>query len=322
MNTDLLKKLCETHAVTGDTEEMITVLEKILKDFGIPLNRNGFGVLLCGNTKNPRFLLSAHCDEVGFQVVSKTERNTFLVRSIGHVSADLLANSIVYVVAGKGRIPGIFYPRKNLGETKVDALTDIELSVLDPSVVDIGDFGSYGRVFFENTDRIFAAGLDNKIGVFLLLEILKEHPELLHDALCAFVTEEETTYDCITGLGYQFNPEYALVFDMMPVHQTSHGKVEKIPCIGEGPGILWSMGKYTIHEDIRSKIETLSEKFTKVFIETDFPPEPQMMQKNGKTKGMNILIPMLGWHNAAYMMVKEDYKKTKSLTTSILNVLK
>jgi putative aminopeptidase FrvX len=314
-----LQKLCSTHSVSGDTLVITRYLQKKLSEMNIESITNGFGVVLFGNLKNPAVLISAHCDEVGFQVVHQNEDGTFMVNKSGHIYPVMLNNSQVYVHAKQGDILGTFYPKKELGDNKPEHFSEIFLSTMDNTKIHIGDFGSYARTFHVNSKTIMGTGLDNKIGVQMILEIIEEKPSLLKHAIFAFVTEEETTYDCIAGIAAQYAPEYALVLDMLPVHQESGKKVENLPVLGKGPGILYSMQNYHLHPALREMIGTLKTSFQKVFLDISFPPEPQIVQKNGTTKGMNIFIPMYGWHNSIYTMKLSDYDQMKTLVYEIIS---
>jgi putative aminopeptidase FrvX len=234
----------------------------------------------------------------------------------------MLNNSTVYVQTAKGKVAGMIYPKKELGDNKPDHFSEIFLDVIDHQKINIGDFGSYQREFYENGNKIIATGLDNKISVELILELILEYPQLLKTTMFALVTEEETTYDCIAGIADMYKPQYGIVLDMLPVNQISNHKVEILPEIGKGPSILMSMHKYFLHPIIREKLFKLTTPYQKVVVDINFPPEPQLLQRNGVTKGINVLLPMLGWHNRTYSMNKNDYAQMKKLVVELIKIFK
>lgn len=323
MKIDLksLEELCSTHSVSGDTLEIILYLQNRLQNLKIDSEISSFGVLLFGNRKNPKMMISAHADEVGFQVIKKNEDGTFLVNKSGHIDAIMLNNTAVYVKTQKGIIEGSFYPKKELGNNKPAHFTEIVLDTTDNNKVEIGDFGSYKRVFSSSKDKVIATALDNKIGVEAVLELVQEYPEMLKDTLFAFVTEEEITYDCIAGISQMYKPEYVLVLDMVPVNQVEQNKVQQIPAVGSGPAILYAMHSYKLNPLVKKQLETFSFPHQKAFLDIDFPPEPQIVQRNGVSKGINIFIPLLGWHSSVSTLYIEDFIKTKKLTAALYNHL-
>ncbi len=321
INIQSLKSLCFTHSVAGDTEEIIDYLQKRLSELKIKSQITSYGVLVFGNLQNPKIMISAHADEIGFQVIKKNSDGTFMVNNSGHVTPVMLNNNHVYVKSDKGLVEGFFYSKKELGDNKPDHFTEIFLDTLDNDSINIGDFGSYSRVFNSKKDKVIATGLDNKTSVEMILELVEENQSLLKDILFAFVTEEETTYDCIAGLSSLYKPEYALVLDMLPVNQQSPTKAEAIPEMDKGPAILFSMHSYHLHPKLKKLVKKLKSKFQYAFLDIDFPPEPQIVQRNGITKGMNIFLPMLGWHNSCYTMKIKDYVKMKKLVLEISQLL-
>lgn len=322
MNIKSLQELCNVHSVSGDTKLLIEYLQKRLKQLKIPFKVNGFGVLLFGNLKNPKILISAHADEVGFQIIKQNEDGTFLVTKSGHFGPALANNSSVYVMTSIGRVPGVFYAKRELGNNNPQNFNEVFLDTIDKEAVEVGDYGTYNRVFHHKGDKIIATALDNKATVQMVLELIEENPNLAKNCLFAFVTEEELGYDCIAGVGFQYQPEYALVLDMAPVQQTSGDKCEILPKVGHGPAVLLAAGSYHLHEDLRKKLKKLKTKFQYATIDLPFLPEPAILQRNGTTKGANIIIPMLGWHNVAYTMSVKDFMSMKELVVEYISLLK
>ncbi len=322
MNIPSLQELCATHSVTGDTQNVIRLLAAKLKKRGISSEISSYGVLLFGNRKNPKVLVSAHADEIGFMVSKKNDDGTFLVNKSGIVGPTQLNNSHVYVETHKGKIYGFFYPKLELGSNNPESFQETFLDTIDNNAVQVGDFGSYMRVFEKNKEKVIATGLDNKAGVELVLELVEENPELLKSTLFSFVTEEEASYDCIAGVAHRFSPEYAMVVDMFPVNHISKGKVEQMAVLGKGPAVLLGMGgAYHLHETIRKKLDSVKVSYQTAIVDIPFPPEPQILQRNGITKGMNIFIPMLGWHDGAYTMNINDFEQSKKFTLAMHRTL-
>lgn len=321
LNTRRLKELCNIHAVSGDTLTFIYEMQKLLKQKGIKSQVSPFGVLVFGNLKSPKVLISAHIDEVGFQIIDRNPDGTFKVMNSGHVDPTMLNNTDVYVNTSKGKIEGLFYPNKSLGDNRPDNFTQLFLDTIENNLIEIGDFGSYKRIYFENKEKIIATGLDNKISVEMILELIEETPDLLSSALFAFVTEEETTFDCIAGIAANYKPEYAFVLDMFPINHQEPEKAELMPEIGKGPGILYSMHGYKLNPIARKVIKNSNLKHQKIFVNIDFASEAQIPQRNGVTKGINIFVPMNGWHNKAYSMQISDFIQTKDFVKNLFRYI-
>lgn len=318
----LLKEFCSIHSVAGDTLEATNYFYTFLKRKKIPVKLTDYGVLTFGNIDKPKVLVSAHLDEVGFQIIGRNQDGTFNVNKSGHVSPDLLNNSPVYVQTQDSSVEGIFLPKLELGNNHPENFNQIFLDVLEPKNISIGDFGSYKRYYTASDSKVIATGLDNKISLLMIMELINQFPSLLEDVMFSFVTEEETTYNCIRGLTTLYKPEYALILDMCPVYQPSQNNLEVIPQIGGGGAILYAFNKYKLHPRLRKGImNQVKTPFQKCFLSVDFPPEVEIVEANGVTKAMNVFIPMRGWHNSSYSMNIEDYFSTKKLSSEIINIL-
>lgn len=232
----------------------------------------------------------------------------------------MLNNSTVYVHTASGNIPGCIYPKLALGNNKPSNFTEIFLDTLDNEKIEIGNFGSYARVFHANDEKVLATGLDNKISVLMILELIQERPGLLNSTMFSFVTEEESTYDCIAGIAHRYQPQYAIILDMLMVNQRDSTKNERIPDVTKGPAVLYSMHSYHLHPKVRRLLTTLP-PVQQAHLDIDFPPEPQIVQRNGITKGVNVFIPLYGWHNCAYSMHIRDYDRTKKFTKKLASLL-
>lgn len=322
INTDSLKELCYTHSVVGDTLGVIEYAQKRLKKMKVTSETTPYGVLVFGNLKNPQKMITAHIDEIGFQVIKKNADGTFMISQSGHAYPPMLVNSHVYVQTKKGKVLGFIYPQKEMGDYAAETFHDIFLEVMEPDAVEIGDFGSYERIFMENDEKIIATALDNKISIQMIFEMIEENPELLKENMFAFVTEEETTYDCIAGLSKLYPVEYAFVLDMIPVNQNAQAKLEVYPEMGKGPAVLYAMHKYHVNPILKAQLDKLNLNYQKTFVSIDFPPEPQLTQQNGVTKGLNIMVPMNGWHSTGYTMLKKDYDEMKELVKTLIKKIK
>lgn len=320
-DSKLLKQLCNIHSVSGDTTEAVNSIKLLLRDrYKITSEITSYGGLVFGNTKNPRILISAHIDEVGFQVVKQNQDKTFLVNKSGYLDHNLLNNSNVYIQTAHGKIPGTFYANLPLGENNPQSLSEIYLETLSPDLVNIGDFGSYMRTFHDTDNKIMATGLDNKISLLLILDLITKHSKILEKTLFSLVTEEETTNDCLRGISQLFKPEFAFVLDMCPTQQKS-SELETLPKNGEGAAIIMAFNKYKLHADYRKKLlPQMKSNYQQVYVDIDIVPEAEVVQGNGVTKAINIMIPMSGWHNSSYTMEIDDYFHTLDFVDKLWNL--
>ena len=250
MNKELLELLLSITSVSGNefkiqdalSEHMAEYVDKIEKD------SIGDGVYTLEGTGKSRILMTAHCDEIGLLVSSVTSDGYLKVTSAGGFNARLYPGHGVKIATAGGTVYGsVGYTSENLKKTDFadyNLLVDIGASTKEEalSLVELGDpvvFDSTPRYLFN--DRVKARGLDDKSGVFTLMETLKRLKKKEHKAtvsMAATVGEEM----CLHGAGWaakRTDPTEAIIVDVTytsdydGMRDAKWGEIE----LGKGPAL-------------------------------------------------------------------------------------
>lgn len=328
MEYKLLEKLCLSHGVTGDTEEIEAFLKNHLNQLGIQYNQLGYGVIVIGNLKNPQKMISAHIDEVGFQITKIDDDGKIRILPIGWIFANRLDHCVVYINTKNKKIRGLVLHQETLKTENLEHFGSMFIDVGANSKTDVekmgirvGQTGAYQREYWENNGTLIATGMDNRVSVFAMLTIIEENPNLLKDNLFAFVVDEEMMDHSANGLCHQYQPVLAVILDYCPVHQKA-GDGDVLGEVTKGPIITYRGGSHIIHKKAREffdkKIKT---PFQKIFLASTTVPslEPANFQNNGETIAVNICIPAYGYHGAAYSVRKIDLENYIKLIKEILS---
>lgn len=328
MNYQILNKLTQTHAVSGDTSTIISVLKSFLNEMGIETKQNGYGTLLAGNTADPEKLIAMHIDEVGFQVTKIEDNGKIRILPVGWVFPNRVDHTNVYIYANGKQVPGIILHEEEL---KCENIADFHSLFVDLGLnskeevsklgIKPGVTGSFAKFMNETEEAIIGASIDNKISVFAIFEILKNNPEYLKNNLFAFVTDEEMQDHSANGLCHSFSPEMAVVLDYCPMHQKA-GNGDVLGDTGKGAFVMYRGGSYILHEKLRNYFdEKIKTKFQSVFLSSNTVPvlEPSNFEENGTTKAVNVCIPARGYHGEAYIVRKQDIKDFVDLIKNILD---
>lgn len=145
---------------------------------------NTFGVV---NPKgSPRIMFTGHCDEIGFMIRYIDEKGFLYFGPIGGFDETIIPGRRVTIHTSNGPIPGVIGKtpihliksgdRKKGAEIK-DLWIDIgaEDKKESESLVSIGDPATYMYDFMEmRKDIAVARGFDNRIGSFIVAEVLRE----------------------------------------------------------------------------------------------------------------------------------------------------
>ncbi len=127
-------------------------------------------------------LVAAHMDEIGF-IVTHLEENGFLrFHTLGGFDPKTLTAQRV-IVHGKKALPGVMgtkpvhvmtqEERKKMPKT-TDYFVDLGMSKAEAAkYINIGDPVTWEREFAEIGSCVNCKSLDNRVSVFILLEVLK-----------------------------------------------------------------------------------------------------------------------------------------------------
>jgi len=195
---DLLEKLCAVHAVSGREDKMTAFVRDYIRSLVDEVSVDNLGnvVGILRGAKHPeyRLMLQVHMDELGLIVRNITENGFLQIERIGGISEKSLLGQRVDVLTDDGQlIPGyvgtkshhITTPEEKYKVPKVhDMFIEVGLSTredVEQAGIQVGDPVTYHPNYHRFGDgMICSKALDNRVGVFVLLEILeslaKERP--------------------------------------------------------------------------------------------------------------------------------------------------
>jgi endoglucanase len=219
-----LGKLCQAVAVSGEEREVRKIVQEEVKDYADELKVDALGNVLVTRKgrsgKRLRVMLDAHMDEVGFMLVAEDGEGLYEFRVIGGVDARSLAGK--QVVVGKDRTPGVI-GAKPIHLAKRDELRHA-ISV-DSLRIDLGpgarskpgDRGTFAPNFRRVGPSLMSKSLDDRIGVALLIELVKSAPSNI-DLLAAFTVQEELGLRGARVAAHALRPDIAIVLDATPAN--------------------------------------------------------------------------------------------------------
>lgn len=222
-----LKQLTELNAPSGHEQAMRRVLLEELKDYaGVETSIDRMGNVVAvkhgtGDEPRKRVLLSAHMDEVGLIVTSATEEGFLRVASIGGVDPRVIISKRVTV--GDEKIPGIIgamaiHLQSAADRSRVLGYSDIyvDIGAADKKEAEAkapkGTYISFDTDYVEFGDGcVSAKALDDRVGVYNLLRLLKE--DFPCDVIAVFASEEEVGCRGAKGAAFAQEPDIGLVLE-------------------------------------------------------------------------------------------------------------
>ena len=226
----LLEKLCNATAVSGDEHEVRQIVEDAVKLMADEVKVDALGNVLAKKfgrgSSRVRVMLAAHMDEIGFMIVKKHDDNLFEFERVGGIDERQLPGKAVLV--GRDHLPGVIGAKPIHMTTAKERKNSIEVSSLridlGPEIGDKvkpGDRASFATRFQIMGPSIRAKALDNRFGVAILIELLKHAPDNI-DLLAAFTVQEEVGLRGARVAAYAFDPDMAIAVDSTPAYDLPH----------------------------------------------------------------------------------------------------
>ncbi len=206
-------------------------------------------------TGSPRVMLAGHCDQVGLMVQHITDDGYLNFATVGGVDAIILAGQRVWVhnreagaVRGViGRKPvHLMSPEEREGaKVKLESLF-IDIGAKDKKaakkLVQVGDAVTYQLGMEElDGDLVMGAGFDDKVGVFVVMEVLRllKKRKISCAVYGVSTVQEELGLRGAQTSAYSIDPLVGIAIDV--THATDYAGVDAARCgeikMGEGPTI-------------------------------------------------------------------------------------
>ncbi len=185
---DFLYELLKTPSPTGNEVAVQRVVKKRMGGIADKIESDVNGNLICVLNPNAKkkVMLAGHCDQIGFMVTHISPEGFIYVASVGGVDAGVVPGSLVTIYGKKGDIQGVF-GRKPIHKQKAEERKSLKIDINDSWIdvgaknqkdaekfVAIGDYATYKLDVTElKNDLISSPALDDKVGVFVVMEALR-----------------------------------------------------------------------------------------------------------------------------------------------------
>lgn len=255
---ELLEQLCNATAVSGDEFEVRKIVREEIEAIADEIKVDALGNMLAvkkGRGANRvRVMLAAHMDEIGLMIVKKDDDDLFQFEGVGGIDERQLPGKAVLV--GRDHLPGVIGAKPIHMTTRKERQNKIKVSEmridLGPDIGDKvkpGDRATFATRFAVSGPSVCAKALDDRFGVAILIQLLKQAPENI-DLLAAFTVQEEVGLRGARVAAYALDPDMAVAVDSTPAYDLPHWdeedqNVHYNTCLDMGPAI-YVMDRATI----------------------------------------------------------------------------
>ena len=228
INVELLRSLTQASGIASREHAVRDLvraeMESLVDDLSVDTMGNLIGTRT--GTDGPRVAVAAHMDEIGFVVRHIDEAGFLRLQRVGGFDPRVLVAQRVAIQTRAGdSLPGVFQlaakPVHLLqpGESKETRLEDLFVDLGLPAEevnrqVTIGDMVTLDRDLVELGETIVSKALDDRLGVFVMLEALKKSPRGAATIVAIASTQEEVGLRGATTAAHQVEADIAIALDV------------------------------------------------------------------------------------------------------------
>ncbi len=303
-NSELMKKLSDCFSPSGRENNIRELIINEIKEYADEINVDALGNLIVrkkGNGK--KILFSAHMDQIGLIITHVDEKGFLRFSNVGGISAEEIKDK------EKITVNKLFL---DVASTSKDFVKNN---------FKIGDMCVFKSEYYETNDCVICRAADDRIGCYILIEALKNHPSTDNDVYYVFSVQEEVGCRGAKTAAYQINPDLAIAVDVTDTGDTDNGTKMDVK-LGEGAAIK-IMDKYIItHPEVKDLLTDLA-------VENDIKYQYEVLEQGGTDAGPihlsregvpsgAISIPTRSIHTSGEIFNKSDVLECIKLVQAVI----
>jgi tetrahedral aminopeptidase len=318
MMDNMLGKLLRSFGVSCHEEEVRKAIIDELKDVNCDIKEDKMGNLIVKIGKGAeKFMFCAHIDEIGL-IITYIEDNGFIrVGSIGDFNtADVVHNLVRFENGTIGKVAST-KTNPEIGDLYIDIGVSSRQEALKKVIE--GDVACFQGEALELGNNIVSPRLDNRVGCYILLRLIKEFKETDKELYFVFSSQAELGGRGARAASFAIEPDYCVVVDLEEAGDCIGGKGNIK--LGAGPVITVMDRSLIMHHEIKGKLESIAEQnnisvqYASVNRITDGGAVHK--EKSGVKTGV-VSVPCRYNHSVSEMVCSDDIEKTIELLRGLI----
>lgn len=250
---DLMEKLSTTNGISGFEGKIVDIIKEELKNNVDEIQDDLMGNVIAikkGDEKGKKVMLASHMDEIGLMVRHIDKKGFIKFSKIGGINDQMLLNQTVTIHGKSGDITGVIgsKPPHIMKAAERKKVVEYENMFIDigafskkeaEKLIAIGDPISFKASYekFPN-DLIMGKALDNRIGCYIMIEVMKRVNSKATVYGVGTVQEEVGLKGAKTS-SFKINPDIAFALDVTIAGDHPGIKPDEAPVvIGKGPAVV------------------------------------------------------------------------------------
>jgi len=335
---DLIERLSNVSGVSGAESAVREVVRQEINTLTTNIREDALGNLLVGKDREEdgealRVMIAAHMDEVGFMITHEDGEGTFRFSKVGGIPDSVLPGKGVLI--GRERIPGVIgvkpiHLTKKGKKKQIVSIDQLRIDV-GPEQADrigIGDRVVFATQFKTNGSSMMGKAFDDRLGVAILIELIRRPPRSI-DFLAAFTVQEEIGLRGAGVAAHALDPDCSVVLDTTPARDyplwSEKENIHYNTRLGEGAAIyLADSGTISDRRLVKHFIDTAKEHQI---------PHQRRQPGGGRTDAaaihgqrtgipsISVSVPTRYLHGPVSLARMDDYRATLALLTTALETL-
>lgn len=251
INVSLLSEICETPGAPGYEKKVRDLVIKTVTPYVDEVQTDNLGNVYAikRGQSDKKVMIGAHMDEIGFIVTHIDEKGFIRFHTLGGFDPKTLTAQRV-IIHGKKDIIGVMASKpihvmtpeeRKKNPKTTDFFIDTGLSKEEvESIVTVGNPITRERGLIEMGNCVNCKSLDNRLAVFILLEMLRElkDKEVPYDIYGVFTVQEEVGLRGANVSAMKIKPDFGFGLDTTIAFDLPGASPhEKITALGGGTAI-------------------------------------------------------------------------------------
>lgn len=336
---ELLKKLSLLPGVPGNEKKVSQFLMKEIKDHVDEATYDNLGSLITKKGSNgPKVMIAGHMDEVGLLVTQITKEGFVKFQTLGGWFSQVMLAQVWEIHTRKGIVYGVtgVKPPHIIPADKRNQAIAIDTMYLDIGVsskeeaeklgVEPGNMVVPHAEFMPlgNEKYLLSKAWDNRIGSYVVLEVMKRLNATQNQVYGTFTVQEEVGLRGAKTSAYVVEPEIGIAIDTGLANDVPGGEACE-QSLGKGPQILVYDAGLVPHQGLRSLvIETAKEEnipYQEAVITGGRTDAGHIHLAHQGAAGLSIGIPTRYMHSHTSIIHADDVENTIKLVLAVLKKL-
>ena len=262
MNKKRLERLTQTPGPSGYEDPIRAVITEELKDRVDEVRTDALGSLVgfrSGANHDQTLLLAAHMDEIGLMVTHVEEKGFVRFTSVGGLRTINSVGSRVQFA--NGTLGTVAVERRENGSTLPHLrhlYIDVGATSREDAPVGVGDTATFIGPLATQGSRWISKAMDDRIGCYILIELLERLDQPANDVFFVFSTQEEITLSGARTSAFRIDADMAVSIDVTSTGDTPKALPMDV-ALGEGPAIKVKDSGMIAHPDVRDRMIAVAE---------------------------------------------------------------